>query len=119
MASVDKPSEEDNPRTFGKSDGKVPFPETPEEMLRVFQADEQNEEEASRTIDDGNLLHLCYLAELEELERGNPSKEDAKSWHNVTTKTPKKDHKIQTHEEEVLIEKLTEEELQAKIQEDV
>ena len=86
MANVDKPSEEDNPKTLGKSEGEVPFPETPEEMLRVFQADEQKEEEASITIDDGDLLHLCYLAELEQLERGNPSKEDAKSRHNVTTK---------------------------------
>ena len=46
MASVDKPSKVDNFNTLGKSEGEAPFPETPEEMLRVFQADEQNEEEA-------------------------------------------------------------------------
>ena len=102
MASVDKPSEVENSHTLGKSEGEVPFPETPEEMLRVFQADEQSEKEASKTLDDGNLLHLCYLAELEELERGNPSKEGVKSRHNVTTKTPKTEHKIQTQEDGVL-----------------
>ena len=59
------------------------------------------------------------MVELEELERGNPSKEDAKSRHNVTTKTPKKDHAIKTQVEGVLTEKLTEEELQAKLQGDV
>ena len=107
MANVDKPSEVENSNTLRKSEGEAPFPETPEEMLRVFQVDEQKEEEALKTLDDDNLLHLCYLAELDELERGNPSKEEVKSWHNVTTKAPKKDHKIKTQVEGVLTEKLT------------
>ena len=34
IANVDKPSEENNPKTLGISEGEVPFPETPEEMLR-------------------------------------------------------------------------------------
>ena len=41
MANVDKPSEENNPTPSRKSEGEVPFPETPEDMLRVFQADEK------------------------------------------------------------------------------
>ena len=59
------------------------------------------------------------MVDLEESERGNPSKEEVKSRHNVIAKTSKKDHKIKAQVEGVLTEKLTEEELQAKIQEDV
>ena len=97
----------------------IPIPQTLEQMLKAFLEDEQKEKLAQEILDEEDLLHLCYMAETKGIEGGNPSKEEAKSQHNVTTKTPKKALKAKTQVEGVITEELTEEELKAKIQEDV
>ena len=52
MMSVVKPSEAVDPSTMEKAIAEVPFAETPKEMLRAFQEDEQKEEESLETLDD-------------------------------------------------------------------
>ena len=106
MMSVVKPIEANNTDTLGKAIEEIPIPETPEEMLKAFLEDEQKEKEAQEILDEEDLLHLCYLAEMEGIEGGNPSKEEAKSQHNVTTKTPKKDLKAKTQVEGVITEEV-------------
>ena len=119
MMSVVRPLEGADKNTPRQAIEEIPFPETPEEMLKAFQEDEQKEREVQEILDEENMLHLCYLAEPEGIEANNPSKEEAQSRHNVTLRTPKKARRAKTQVQGVITEELTEDELKAKIQEDV
>jgi hypothetical protein len=115
MMSVDKTLEETNKSTLKKGLEEVPLLETPEEMLEAFQEEELEEKETQEIPKEEELLHLCYLAE--EVEKDKPSKEEVKLKHNVTLRTPKKVRRAKSRG--VITEQLTEDELKAKIQEDV
>ena len=79
-------------------------------MLEAFRMDELKEEE------EQEFLQLCYLAELESPEEETLRKEEAKSKHNIPTKPTKKERKASKNG--VIMEKMTEDELKAKLEED-
>lgn len=63
MMGISKPLEEIDKVTTSSIDHKdeeIPYLETPEEMLKIFRADELKKEHEER-----ELLHLCYLVEPE------------------------------------------------------
>ena len=41
-------------------------------MLKEFLEDEKKEKEVQEILDEENMLHLCYSAEPEGIELGNP-----------------------------------------------
>ena len=73
--------------------------------------DELKEEE------EEEFLQLCYLAEPESPKEETLRKEEAKSRHNIPTKTTKKERKASKNG--VITEKMTNNELKAKLEEDV
>ena len=104
IMSLEKPLKEEPRMILARPQVTQPLPESPEEMLEIFKAEELREEQGEE-----ELLHLCYLAEVESPEEKILRKKEAKDKHNVPKKKESKG---------VITEILTDRELRAKLQEE-